>query len=151
MKKSIWATIIGVVALIAYGQASPKASRNTTFLSSCEVAAAFAKGRPLLEQSAFKVHASRRDNAGTAEIHTRDTDIIYVLDGGATLVTGGTAVGTSTIGPDEIRGTAIKGGETHRLTKGDVIVIPNGVPHWFKEVEAPLVYYVVKVTNQITR
>jgi glc operon protein GlcG len=28
---------------------------------------------------------------------------------------------------------------------GDVVVIPNGVPHWFKEVEAPFLYYVIKV------
>ena len=32
-----------------------------------------------------------------------------------------------------------------RLVPGDVVVVPNGVPHWFKEVEAPFLYYVVKV------
>lgn len=31
------------------------------------------------------------------------------------------------------------------ITKGDVVVIPNGTPHWFKEVKAPFLYYVVKV------
>ena len=80
-----------------------------------------------------------------AEIHTRDTDIAYVLQGSATLVTGGTAMGVKEILPEELRGTAIQGGETRQLTVGDVIVIPNGVPHWFKEVEAPFLYYVVKV------
>jgi glc operon protein GlcG len=80
-----------------------------------------------------------------SEIHTRDTDIAYVLQGAATLVTGGTAVGVKEVGPEELRGTAIRGGETRRLTVGDVVVIPNGVPHWFKEVKAPFLYYVVKV------
>ena len=80
-----------------------------------------------------------------AEIHTRDTDIAYVLQGSATLVTGGTAVGVKAIGPEELRGSAIRGGETRQLTVGDVVVIPNGVPHWFKEVRAPFLYYVVKV------
>lgn len=80
-----------------------------------------------------------------AEIHTRDTDIAYVLRGSATLVTGGTAVDVKEIGPEELRGTAIQGGETRQLQAGDVVVIPNGVPHWFKEVQAPFLYYVVKV------
>ena len=34
-------------------------------------------------------------------------------------------------------GTDIQSGESHHLSKGDVIVIPAGVPHWFKEVRNP--------------
>lgn len=110
-----------------------------------EVQAAFGKGMPLIEVGDYKIHASRRDLPGMAEIHTRDTDIAYVLHGSATLVTGGTAVDVKEIGPEELRGTGIQGGETRQLEVGDVVVIPNGVPHWFKEVKAPFLYYVVKV------
>jgi quercetin dioxygenase-like cupin family protein len=49
------------------------------------------------------------------------------------------------IAPEELRGAAITGGETRQLVPGDVVVIPNGVPHWFQEVDAPFLYYVVKV------
>jgi quercetin dioxygenase-like cupin family protein len=91
------------------------------------------------------VHASRRDGAGKAEVHTRDTDIIYVLDGSATFVTGGTVVDGQTTAPDEIRGASIASGETRKLAKGDVVIVPNGTPHWFQEVKGPLSYYVVKV------
>jgi glc operon protein GlcG len=115
-------------------------------LASAEVTAAFKAGKPLLENGQFKIHASRREAAGMAEVHTRDTDIVYVLDGSATLVTGGTVVDGATTAMDEIRGAAISGGETRQLTKGDVVVVPNGVPHWFKQVNGPLLYYVVKVT-----
>jgi glc operon protein GlcG len=83
-----------------------------------------------------------------AEVHERDTDIAYVLEGTATLVTGGEAVETKTIAPEEIRGAAIRGGSERRLVKGDVVIIPNGVPHWFKEVPGPLNYYVVKVRSE---
>jgi glc operon protein GlcG len=110
-----------------------------------EVSAAFAKGKPLLEVTDYKIHASRRDGPGIAEIHTRDTDIAYVLEGSATLVTGGTPVDVKPVGPEELRGSAINGGVTRELVKGDVVVIPNGLPHWFKEVKAPFLYYVVKV------
>jgi glc operon protein GlcG len=56
------------------------------------------------------VHTSRREAPGMAEIHTLDTDIVYVLEGSATLVTGGMAVATKTITPtpNELRGTAIR-------------------------------------------
>jgi quercetin dioxygenase-like cupin family protein len=47
--------------------------------------------------------------------------------------------------PDEFRGQSISGGDTRQLKKGDVIIIPAGVPHWFKEVTNPFLYYVVKV------
>jgi glc operon protein GlcG len=116
-----------------------------TVIAHDRVAMAFAKGSPLVETGDYKIHASRRDGPGLAEIHTRDTDIAYVMQGSATLVTGGTAVDVKPTAPEELRGTAITGGETRKLGPGDVVVIPNGVPHWFSEVEAPFLYYVVKV------
>lgn len=118
---------------------------NVTHLRSDQVKAAFAKGVPMIEVGDYKIHASRREGPGVVEVHTRDTDIAYVLQGTATLVTGGTAVGFKAIGPEEFRGTDIQGGETRELGVGDVVVIPNGIPHWFKRVDAPFLYYVVKV------
>jgi mannose-6-phosphate isomerase-like protein (cupin superfamily) len=109
------------------------------------VEAAFAKGEPLVEVTDYKIHASRREGPGMSEIHTRDTDVIYVLRGSAAFVTGGSATGAKTTGPEEIRGAGIEGGETRQIRAGDVVVIPNGTPHWFKEVRGPLLYYVVKV------
>jgi quercetin dioxygenase-like cupin family protein len=146
MKTFTWLTSALVFALLttfARGQ-SPTAS--VTFVESNKVAAAFAKGIPFLENSQFKVLAGRREAPGIPEIHTKDTDIIHVLEGSATFVTGGKATEPRTIAPDEIRGKEIQGGESRRVTKGDVIVVPNGVPHWFKQVDGPLLYYVVKVT-----
>ena len=118
---------------------------RVTVIAHDQVAAAFAKGIPLIETDDYKIHASRREAPGVAEVHTRDTDIAYVIQGSATLVTGGMAVDLKPMAPEELRGTAIIGGETRKLVPGDVAVIPNGVPHWFKEVEAPFLYYVVKV------
>ncbi len=124
-----------------------------TYIDSPMVAAAFAKGAVLVGNEEhmmhasrnYMVHASRREAPGMAEIHDWDTDIIHVLDGTATFVTGGTVVDPKPTGPGEIRGKAIQGGETRRLVKGDVIIVPNGVPHWFQGVQGPFLYYVVKV------
>src|SRR5436309_6038089 len=120
---------------------------SLTSFPAATVSAAFAKGTVLFDGEGrnYMVHASRRESAGQAEAHVKDADIIYVLEGSTTFVTGGTVVDGKTTAPDEIRGTAVKDGETRRLGKGDVIIVPNGTPHWFKEVEGPVLYYVVKV------
>jgi glc operon protein GlcG len=123
-------------------------SESPTFLDTEQVAAAFAKGLPLLENGHYKIHASRREAPGAAEIHERDTDILYVLEGGATFVTGGTLVNGKVTAQDEVRGASIDGGSTRKLAKGDVVVVPNGTPHWFKDVKGTLLYYVVKVTSE---
>ena len=118
---------------------------SVAFFDSGQVRAAFDKGAVLFNQGeSYMVHASRREKPGMAEIHTEDADIVYVLDGTATLVTGGAAVDAKVTDPDELRGSSITGGEAHELKKGDVIIIPAGVPHWFKEVSNPFLYYVVK-------
>ena len=74
----------------------------------------FAKGRPLIETAAYKVHASRRDGPGTAEVHGRDIDIFYVLEGTATLVTGGSTVDAKTTAPDEMRAPSSRAGRRGR-------------------------------------
>lgn len=112
-----------------------------------KVDAAFADGVPLTENALYKIHASRRDAAGIGEVHVADTDIIYVLTGSAVFVTGGTLAGAEEIAPHELRGPRIEGGTERTLAAGDVIVVPNGTPHWFKSVAGPLTYYVVKVTD----
>jgi glc operon protein GlcG len=117
---------------------------TTTYFDHAMVAAAFAKGQPLLEVPGYKVHASRRDAPGVAEVHLWETDVIYVLEGKATFVTGGTVVEPQAPEPGQIRGTVIEGGTEHHLAKGDVIVVPANEPHWFKEVSAPFLYFVVK-------
>lgn len=117
------------------------------YLPSRQVAAAFAKGLPLLETAGYKIHASRRDASGQAEVHTKDADIIYMLEGSATVVTGGRVIDSNVIAPDEIRGSRIEGGVTRVLNKGDVMVIPAGTPHWFSKVDGPITYYVVKSTT----
>ncbi len=116
-----------------------------SYFERAKVDAAFVKGAVLFDASdKYMVHASHRDKAGMVELHEQDADIIYVLEGSATLVTGGEIVGGKVIASGEIRGTDVKGGETRTITKGDVIIVPAGTPHWFKEVPGPLNYYVVK-------
>jgi uncharacterized protein GlcG (DUF336 family)/quercetin dioxygenase-like cupin family protein len=109
---------------------------------------AFSKGAVLFDGSDgrnYMVHASRREKPGQAEIHTKDADVIYVLQGKATFVTGGEALDAKSTAPDELRGSSIRDGKTQPIARGDVIIVPRGVPHQFLEVTNPFLYYVVKV------
>jgi glc operon protein GlcG len=117
------------------------------YFSSTEVEASFEKGAVLFDGDGanYMIHTSRREKPGMAEVHLKDADLIRVIDGHAKFITGGTVESGNNIAPDEIRGSAINGGDTHELAKGDVIVVPAGVPHQFKEVSDPFLYYVVKV------
>ena len=143
--KSVFATLVTIVGVSGLWLARPTASANVTFIPAAQVTAAFAKGAVLVNNGTYQVHASRREDAGQVEVHVKDTDVIYMLEGTTTFVTGGTMVGGQTSAPDEIRGLSVNGGETRTLTKGDVIIVPKGTPHWFKDVSGPVLYYVVKV------
>jgi glc operon protein GlcG len=135
-------------AALGPAAAEGAATGPVSYWSNDQVTASFAKGAVLFDGAggrSYMVHTSRREGPGQVEVHTQDTDIIYVTGGSATFVTGGAVVdGKSTV-PGEIRGTGVTGGETRRLAVGDVVIVPNGTPHWFREVNAPLTYYVVKV------
>jgi quercetin dioxygenase-like cupin family protein len=144
------ATLVSFLAAAAFvSAAEPSAPpTDTVLIESGKVAAAFAQGMPMLVNSSYKIQAGRRVTApGQVEIHEHDTDIFYVTDGTATLVTGGKTEGGKTTGAGEIRGDKIAGGATHKLKKGDILVVPAGVPHWFTEVSNPFLYLVVKVTK----
>jgi uncharacterized protein GlcG (DUF336 family) len=111
-----------------------------------KVDASFSEGAVLFEPGGdYAINTSRRDSPGTIEVHEKDSDLIYVVKGSATFVTGGTLVDGRKIAEHEIRGTRLNGGEAQNLVPGDVIVVPAGVPHWFKKVQAPFLYYTVKV------
>jgi uncharacterized RmlC-like cupin family protein len=72
---------------------------------------------------------SFRSRDGEAEMHENFADVFYVLDGRATLLTGGTMAGARATGPGEVRGSAIEGSIRQELRAGDVAHVPAGVPH----------------------
>ena len=70
-----------------------------------------------------------------------------VLEGTATFVTGGKVPDLAITGPNELRGSRIDGGEVRTIGPGDVVVVPSGTPHWFRDVKAPVLYLAVKVAG----
>ena len=135
-----------VAALAVSAAFATETPAPVTYYRAENVAKSFAQGAVLFDKGTnYMIHTSRRVAPGMAEVHTRDTDLIYVLEGSATFVTGGRVVDGKTTAPDELRGSAIADGETRLLATGDVIIVPAGTPHWFKEVRGPVLYYTIKV------
>jgi mannose-6-phosphate isomerase-like protein (cupin superfamily) len=123
------------------------ASGGVKYYSKDDVAASFAKGGTLVTESNYKVMTAHRTESGNVEVHRSYTDVFYIVQGSTNIVTGGKVIGEKATNPDEPRGDSIEGGETRRLSAGDAMVIPAGIPHWMKDVEGTLLYFVVKVKN----
>ena len=144
---------IAVIALLALGLVSRAAAvdappTDVVIVDHAKVEATFAQGLPpWLVNTSYKIQAGRRLVGGKPEVHEHDTDILWVTEGSATFVTGGKVVNQTTKSPGEFGGDSIEGGVTRKVTKGDIIVVPQGIPHWFKEVDGTFLYFVVKVTK----
>ena len=129
------------------GQAPQADVSGVKYYAKSDLMASFARGGTITSESNYKVMTAHRTEGGPAESHRNFTDVFYIVEGSTTLVTGGKMVGETDKNPDEPRGTSIEGGQTRKLSAGDAIVIPAGVPHWMKDVEGTLLYFVVKVEN----
>ena len=130
--------------IAAAGLAALEAPQEARYFPVALVDAAFSKGTPILETNSYKVHASRRDTPGLAEVHLYETDVIHVLKGSSTLIVGGSLIDPKKTAFGEVRGKGIVGGTSYALKAGDVMVVPPHTPHWFKDVTAPFLYYTVK-------
>jgi mannose-6-phosphate isomerase-like protein (cupin superfamily) len=118
---------------------------GVAYFSQSEVDAKFETGGLLLDAGPNKLDAGRRDGPGEVEYHEDFVDVMHVVSGTATVVTGGEMLDVREVAPGELRARALDGGWPHELREGDVFAIPNRVPHQFRDVSSPFLYFVVKV------
>jgi mannose-6-phosphate isomerase-like protein (cupin superfamily) len=143
-RRVAWMVVAGVSLTASVAFLAGQGAGQTTYISQEKVGGC-AKGGSLATAPDYRVQCSNRTGPGVVEVHLNETDVMYFIDGSATLVTGGkTLDGKSEKDPLQIRGTSIEGGESRQVSKGDVVVVPAGVPHWFKEVPKSVSYFVVK-------
>jgi quercetin dioxygenase-like cupin family protein len=151
MLKNLFFTsgLIAVVTVLVSGAAGQTPPAPAVYKSGAELMAIIQSklpatpdqaDAPVSNESAYRINVVHRGKPGPAMAHAtgpaKGTEVHYIIDGAATVVTGGKIVrGTSSV---------IEGGETHHLAKGDVLVIPAGTPHWYKEVEGSITYLEVR-------
>ena len=136
--------LIGAEAFAAAAGSNGSAN-GAAFFPSDAVRQKFETGGLLLDTQRYKLDAGRREAPGEVEYHERVVDVMHVVEGRATVVTGGEMREPREVGPGELRAAGVEGGTTHELREGDVLAIPNGVPHQFLQVSDPFLYFVVKV------
>jgi glc operon protein GlcG len=118
---------------------------GAAFFKKDAVRAKFATGGLLLDAGAYKLDAGRREVPGQVEYHAHTVDVMHVVEGTATVVTGGELVGERNAGDGDLQAESVIGGHAQDLASGDVLAIPAGVPHQFTRVSDPFLYFVVKV------
>jgi mannose-6-phosphate isomerase-like protein (cupin superfamily) len=90
-----------------------------------------------------------RSRNGGGELHENYADVFFIVDGRATVLTGGDLADRKSGGPGELRGSAVNGGSRQDLKAGDVVHIPAGMPHQMLVPEGSTVtYFVVKVEEK---
>jgi len=137
------------VSSMAFAQ-QPAAS-NRTMVSAADVAAMMAKARvdrkpdqALLAQSMirldqYNVSLEYRAAVANAAVHETEAELFYVVDGSATLVTGGRLKNETRTNAANLSGSGIEGGLSRHVAKGDFIMVPEGVPHWFSAIDGTVV------------
>ncbi len=133
----IGALLLGIVVAQATPAPAPLADRAAIDAATAEMSAEMrAKGsgfayRPIVEDGRSTAAIEVWMKPGRPALHPDEAEYAIVLDGAGTLVSGGTMVDPKTSAPGLVEGSRIEGGTTRRLAKGDVMLIPAGMPHWF--------------------
>lgn len=156
-------TIVALAFILTVGLATAKQSAQSsekptkTFVSSGEVAELIAKAKserkegqpivvePMLELGSYDGHLEYRASVGAAAVHEKEAEIFYVIDGSGTLVTGGKLVNENRMNPTNLSGSAIEGGTSRPVSKGDFILVPENTPHWFRSIHGTLVLFSIHV------
>ncbi|HZP32061.1 MAG TPA: cupin domain-containing protein [Candidatus Acidoferrales bacterium] len=171
------ATLIGLVLTLAAAvalakqpaakpspQPNPQSNAKPTqlFTSASDVTAliAKAKGRrtnnqplitePILELGGYDGHLEYRASVGNAAVHEKEAELFYVLDGSATLVTGGKLVNEKRTDAANLNGSAIEGGSPRNIAKGDWVLVPQDTAHWFSPIHGVLVLFSMHVPGDFT-
>lgn len=153
MHQATQRTLLTVVTLsiVAATLAAQSPAPPAAYKSSAEIASGIAAARPTDAAAGAAVTVSpgisvrkrsAADGAQYAIIHPFSTEIYYVIEGGASLVTGGVLdpPAPTPTDPDVVRSRTIKGGETRKVSRGDVVVMPPGTPHWFEQIDGAITY-----------
>ena len=81
-------------------------------------------------------------------VHAHSADIWIAMDGAATAVTGGQLLDGKKRGTtDDMAGSGIANGTEQPLKPGDIVFVPAGVPHGFKNVKGFRAYLIRFDTN----
>ena len=94
----------------------------------------------------WAVHTNSRGKADEGTLHSHEdwTGVVVIMSGAATFITPGTASTGQGAKDTPGGGMLIGAGESHRISRGDVVIIPPNAPHMYRNIEEPFRYLVVQ-------
>jgi mannose-6-phosphate isomerase-like protein (cupin superfamily) len=141
--------VLTIVASAAWAQ--QPAPPTKTYSSAADVAALMAKakadhkeGQPIVVESILQLapyaaSLEYRSSVGAAAVHEKEAEMFYVIDGSATLITGGKLANEKRTNAANLSGTGIDGGKSQAVAKGDFVIVPENTPHWFSAINGTIV------------
>jgi mannose-6-phosphate isomerase-like protein (cupin superfamily) len=141
--------------------AAPDAAMMKTFTTAAEVQGLLAKAKAerkegqvqvaerILTLAPYNANLEYRPIDGAVAVHEKEAELVYVMDGGGALITGGKVVGEKRTNAANLSGTAIDGGNSQNISKGDFAIIPEGTPHQFKPANGLLVLMTFHVPRPV--
>jgi mannose-6-phosphate isomerase-like protein (cupin superfamily) len=148
--RPILASLVLTLAVSTAWSQQP-AQPTKTFASSSDVAALLAKakadrkdGQPLVAEriltlAPYAASLEYRSAVGPAAVHEKEAEMFYVIEGSATLMTGGKLANEKRTNAENLTGTAIEGGKSQAVAKGDFVIVPENTPHWFSAIDGTIV------------
>ena len=141
------------VAATGFAQQPATPAAPKLFASGADVTALVARAKaerkpdqanfaqPILQLAPYNANLEYRVAGinANASIHEKEAEMFVVVEGAGTVVTGGKLVEERRTNPENLSGSGIEGGSRRRVAKGDYIMVPEGVPHWFGEIDGALV------------
>jgi len=137
-----------LIALSIWAQTGAEKAKPTTAIifTASDVAALIAKapkdknvvGQAMIQLAPYNINMEHRIMGQAAAVHEKEAELFYVIDGTGTIVTGGKLVEEKRTNDANLSGTSIQGGVSKRISKGDWIMVPEGVPHQIPQVEGAL-------------
>lgn len=139
------------LSLLAQGPPPPPApapGSPATYKAAADLAAVLSSVKPnaagmfssnVTTNDQYRVSVIKRDKAAGALAHAGNTELLYILEGEGTMVTGGTLVPAANSKP-----ASVTEGVSQRFVKGDVFIVPPGSPHWFAAIDKPVTYLEVR-------
>jgi mannose-6-phosphate isomerase-like protein (cupin superfamily) len=142
---------LSIVIAAGIALAQQPAAQPKTYSSAADVAAMIAKAKSnhkegqaivqdtILSLAPYRAGLEYRASVGPAAVHEKEAEIFYVIDGSATLTTGGKLTNESRTNKENLTGSGIEGGTSRTISKGDFVIVPENTPHWFSSINGVIV------------
>lgn len=133
--------LLAAAVAIGYPATGTLAQQPGLFMSDKDVVALVDKAKadrkdnapmvaePILSLAPYKAQLEYRPGTSPAAVHEKDAELMVVLSGTGTIVTGGKLAEEKRVNANNLSGSSITDGAGQAVGKGDMLIVPANTPH----------------------